>query len=59
MCTYYDTSAHNQCREPTAEFVSDKERANFCEMFRGVDGERGAKADVEAAKAKLEGFFRK
>ena len=30
MCRFYDTSVSNACREPVADFVSDKTRANFC-----------------------------
>ncbi len=33
-CGFYDELAHNRCREPDAEWVSDKERSNFCEFFR-------------------------
>lgn len=32
-CLNYDRSAHNQCREPQAEWQSDRERANFCDYF--------------------------
>ena len=32
-CVNYDTAAHNRCREPQAEWVSDRERANFCDFF--------------------------
>ena len=34
MCVYFDTAAPQQCREPVAENVSDKQRANFCGYFR-------------------------
>jgi len=30
MCKFYDTRVNNACKEPVAEFVSDKTRANFC-----------------------------
>ncbi|MGD8978231.1 MAG: hypothetical protein PVG91_11550 [Gammaproteobacteria bacterium] len=30
MCRFYDTTVANQCREPVAEPVQDKTRANFC-----------------------------
>jgi len=30
MCRYYDTRVNNSCREPIAEKVNDKTRANFC-----------------------------
>jgi hypothetical protein len=29
----YDPHAHNKCREPQAEWVTDRERANFCDFF--------------------------
>jgi hypothetical protein len=58
-CVYFDTSAANQCREPTAEFVGDKERANFCGMYKAFGGERSGASDVASAKAKLEALFRK
>ena len=32
-CGNYDPSAHNHCREPLAEWVSDREKANFCDLF--------------------------
>ncbi len=30
MCRFYDTSVANACREPVADRVTDKTRANFC-----------------------------
>ena len=33
-CEFHDEGAHNQCREPDAEWVSDKQIGNFCEFFR-------------------------
>lgn len=32
-CSNYDTGAHNRCREPQAEWVADREKANFCDFF--------------------------
>lgn len=34
LCTYYDTGVADSCREPVAEPVHDKERANFCGYFQ-------------------------
>ena len=57
QCEFYDTSVANACREPVAEPVKDKERANFCAYLRprsgafvAADGTAGAKArsDLEA-----------
>ena len=33
MCKYYDPSAYNECREPIADRILEKSKANFCEYF--------------------------
>ena len=33
-CDFYESGSHNDCRESSAEMVTDKERANFCDYFR-------------------------
>ena len=33
LCEFYDTRVAQACREPLAEEVKDKTRANFCEHF--------------------------
>jgi len=32
-CRFYEPHAHNQCKEPQAEWVSDKKMGNFCDYF--------------------------
>jgi len=32
-CRWYDPGRSNQCQEPMAEKVQEKERANYCEFF--------------------------
>lgn len=54
-CRFHDRSAHNQCREPAAEFVRDKERANFCELFELA--QQGTKSQGAGAKAALDALF--
>ena len=34
MCVFFDTAQAQQCREPVADPVSDKQRANFCGYFQ-------------------------
>jgi len=58
-CQYYDPGAHNECKETIAEYVPDKERGNFCGMYKAFQGEREAVADVGPAKLKLEALFKK
>jgi hypothetical protein len=59
MCEFYDTSVAKSCREPVAEEVTDKERANFCDYFRGRSGVQatGGVSEADAARAKLEAMF--
>ncbi len=38
MCHFYDINAYNECKEPTADRILDKEKANFCDHFRVGDG---------------------
>lgn len=32
-CRFFDPGRNNQCAEPQAELVTDKEAANFCDYF--------------------------
>ena len=32
-CVHYDEKSYNECREPSAERITDKERANYCDHF--------------------------
>lgn len=34
MCRHHDLGKAKQCREPMAEEVKDKTRANFCDWFQ-------------------------
>jgi len=43
-CRFFDSAAHNQCREPAAEWVRDKDLANFCEYFDFNEAARDAGA---------------
>lgn len=45
-CRFYDPRAKNECTEPEAEPVRDKDTANFCELFAA-----NQKAGTAAAKA--------
>jgi hypothetical protein len=58
-CQYYDPGAHNECKETISEYVPDKERSNFCGMYKPFSGEREARPDIDAAKLKLEALFSK
>lgn len=61
MCEFYDTSKAKHCREPVAEEVKDKTRANFCDYFRPApDAFRPDETSAaEQARAQLEALFGK
>ena len=59
LCEFFHPHIADQCREPVADFVKEKERANFCDYFVPhlhayvpvKDGES------QAAKARLDSLF--
>jgi len=58
MCRFYDTRKANQCAEPVAEPVQNKERANFCGYFVPVAGRfRPGSSATGEARAALEALF--
>jgi hypothetical protein len=61
LCTQYDTTVYQQCREPTVEEVRDKTRANFCDYFKpkanAWSGAAGAAS--EKARSELDKLFGK
>jgi ribosome-binding protein aMBF1 (putative translation factor) len=61
MCVDYDTRVAKHCREPTAEEVSDKTRANFCDHFKPRSGAYTPPntAEVDRVRAELEKLFGK
>ena len=32
-CRFYESGIHYDCRETSSDFISDKERSNFCDYF--------------------------
>jgi hypothetical protein len=59
-CRFHDPYAPNQCREPTADYVADREKANFCDDFSlgRASSDRYATA-AEESKRRLEALFKK
>ena len=59
-CQFYDEYAQNKCRESSAEWVSDRQKNNFCEYFSFQTVNTASKnRDREEARAKLEALFKK
>jgi len=60
-CAFYDVTVSKQCREPAAELVKDKNRANFCDffVFTGLRHSRQSDAEVDKARKELDNLFKK
>lgn len=57
-CHFYDPKAYNECREPQADVVKEKERSNFCDYFQPRTG--GVfKDEKDKLKAAAEALFKK
>ena len=56
-CSFYDTGSYNECREPQADVVKEKEKANFCDYFvwQGASGEKNNSNDLLSAAEDLFG----
>jgi hypothetical protein len=49
-CEFYDEGKSNKCREPQAEYVRERDRANYCDYFRFRDSGKGASPKADAEK---------
>ena len=59
-CEYWDISAHNQCKEHIAEYIPEREKANFCTFFTFKDGvPEDTSGRIASSKAKLDALFKK
>ena len=60
-CAHHDPTAHNECREPQAEPVRERDRANRCEWFAPRAGAPapGRDAAAGAARGALDALFKK
>ena len=57
-CKHFDPYASNDCREPVADFVRNKEAANFCAYFQPLQDRNAQAEKVDDARAKLEALFK-
>ena len=58
-CHFYDPKAYNECREPSADVVREKERANFCDFFTPRGGQWTADDQKVKLKAAADALFKK
>ena len=60
-CRFHDRSAPKQCREPIAELVKEKDRANYCDHFLFKESTAGApvKDGETSIRKALDDLFKK
>ncbi len=58
-CQFYDRAAYNECREPSAERVIEKERANYCDYFTPAAAQGEKESAQDKLKAAAEALFKK
>jgi len=59
-CRFHDPAVSNQCRETQADWVAEKDKANFCEFFALADtmGPRTAARGESSARERFNKLFR-
>ena len=57
-CRFYDSTAYNECKEPSADVVREKEESNFCDFFEIGDGQF-QKDNSDDLLAQAEALFKK
>jgi len=58
LCEFFDPAVAKSCREPVAEEVKDKTRANFCDYFRPrAHAWAGGSGTEGQARSQLESLF--
>ena len=59
MCQHYAPEHYNECREPVAERIVDKEQANFCDFFSLGHTKSTAEEKKQSLQEAAAGLFKK
>ncbi len=60
-CALYDEAAHNNCKSPSAEWVGDAEKANYCAEFefrRSGSGDECIEREADRARRAWDSLFK-
>ncbi len=57
-CELYDPKVYNECREPQADVIRERERSNFCDYFR-PKGSGESVDEKERLRLAAEALFKK
>lgn len=58
-CKNYDPRQHNECMEPQADRVVEKEKANFCDWWKPREGAGGQSQSRDTLKSAADALFKK
>tara|TARA_B100000927_G_C16451754_1_gene464112 strand:- start:785 stop:970 length:186 start_codon:yes stop_codon:yes gene_type:complete len=59
MCVFYDRTCYNECKEPLAERILEKEKANFCSYFKLNGGDTRPEKSKEDLFSAADALFKK
>ena len=61
QCQHYDTASYNECKEPSADRIVEKEKANYCDFYsaRTSSGASSAGTSKSDLLAQAEALFKK
>ncbi|HLW56915.1 MAG TPA: hypothetical protein VKY27_05985 [Bacteriovoracaceae bacterium] len=59
MCQFYDPQSYNECRESSADRITDKEKANFCDYFKLSSSYNDPNKEREDQLARAAALFKK
>jgi hypothetical protein len=58
MCLFHDKSAYNECREPVAQRIVNKEKSNFCDFMK-LKGGGATSTNKDSVLSAAESLFKK
>jgi len=58
-CLHYDPKYNNSCKENQADFLSEKEKSNFCDYFSPTHPNAEGSTSRDAMKSAAEALFKK
>jgi hypothetical protein len=50
QCRFYEPTLHNQCLEPEADYIGDRQKANFCDFFALAGTRDSGQADSKRGR---------
>jgi len=60
FCQFYEPSSYNECREPRAERILDKEKSNRCDEFQfNISENSNSTSKKEDLLKEAEALFKK